>query len=43
MIMPVNKPHDEFHTLDMSSDWGVQAGYPKGTGNGLTGAGVWPS
>jgi hypothetical protein len=28
--MPVNKVHDEFHTLDMSSGWEVPAGYPKG-------------
>lgn len=28
--MPVNKAHDEFHTLDMSSGWEVPAGYPKG-------------
>ncbi len=28
--MPVNKKHDEFYTLDMSSGWEVPVGYPKG-------------
>jgi hypothetical protein len=28
--MPVNKKHDEFHTLDMGSGWEVPAGYPAG-------------
>ena len=28
--MPVNKKHDEFHTLDMNSGWEVPAGYPSG-------------
>ena len=28
--MPVNKLHDEFHTLDMGSGWEVPAGYPPG-------------
>ena len=28
--MAVNKIHDEFHTLDMSSGWEVPPGYPKG-------------
>jgi hypothetical protein len=28
--MPVNKTHDEFHTLDMNSGWEVPAGYPAG-------------
>lgn len=28
--MPVNKKHDEFHTLDMTSGWEVPAGYPSG-------------
>ena len=28
--MPVNKPHLEFHTLDMNSGWEVLAGYPAG-------------
>lgn len=28
--MPVNKAHDEFHTLDMASDWETPAGYPPG-------------
>ena len=28
--MPVNKQHDEFHTLDMKSAWEVPAGYPAG-------------
>lgn len=26
--MPVNKKHDEFYTLDMSTGWEVPAGYP---------------
>lgn len=28
--MPVNKLHDEFHTLDLSSGWEVPEGYPSG-------------
>jgi len=28
--MPVNKQHDEFHTLDMASGWETPAGYPAG-------------
>ncbi|MGH7055243.1 MAG: cupin domain-containing protein [Stellaceae bacterium] len=28
--MPVNKPHLEFHRIDMSSGWTVPAGYPAG-------------
>jgi len=28
--MPVNKAHDEFHTLDMKSGWETLPGYPKG-------------
>ena len=28
--MPVNKAHDEFHTLDLKSGWEVPAGYPPG-------------
>jgi hypothetical protein len=28
--MPVNKKHDEFHTLDMNAGWEVPAGYPSG-------------
>lgn len=28
--MPVNKKHDEFHTLDMTTGWEVPAGYPVG-------------
>ncbi|WP_076865797.1 cupin [Bradyrhizobium mercantei] len=28
--MPVNKKHDEFHTLDMATGWEVPAGYPAG-------------
>lgn len=28
--MPVNKAHDEFRTLDMTSGWEVPTGYPKG-------------
>lgn len=28
--MPVNKIHDEFHTLDMSQGWEVPIGYPSG-------------
>ena len=28
--MPVNKIHDEFHTLDMNAGWEVPAGYPSG-------------
>jgi len=28
--MPVNKQHDEFYTLDLTSGWETQPGYPKG-------------
>lgn len=28
--MPVNKSHDEFHTLDLSQGWEVPHGYPPG-------------
>jgi len=28
--MPVNKLHDEFHTLDMNAGWQVPDGYPSG-------------
>ncbi len=28
--MPVNKLHDEFHTLNMNEGWEVPAGYPEG-------------
>jgi hypothetical protein len=28
--MPVNKAHDEFHRIDMSTGWEVPAGYPAG-------------
>ncbi len=28
--MPVNKPHLEFHRVDMSSGWTTPAGYPAG-------------
>lgn len=28
--MPMNKPHLEFHTLDMNEGWGTPAGYPEG-------------
>jgi hypothetical protein len=28
--MPFNKPHLEFHTLDMSSGWKTPPGYPAG-------------
>ncbi len=28
--MAVNKAHDEFHTLDMSTGWQVPPGYPEG-------------
>lgn len=28
--MPVNKAHDEFYTLDMTSGWETPAGYPGG-------------
>jgi hypothetical protein len=28
--MAINKVHDEFHTLDMSSGWEVPPGYPSG-------------
>lgn len=28
--MAVNKKHEEFHTLDMSSGWEVPPGYPEG-------------
>jgi hypothetical protein len=28
--MPINKQHDEFHTLDMNTGWEVPPGYPSG-------------
>lgn len=28
--MPVNKAHDEFHKIDMSTGWAVPEGYPSG-------------
>jgi hypothetical protein len=28
--MPVNKAHDEFYTLDLTSGWEVPKGYPAG-------------
>lgn len=28
--MPVNKAHDEFHAVDMTSGWEVPPGYPSG-------------
>jgi len=28
--MPVNKPHLEFHTVDMASGWETPPGYPEG-------------
>jgi ChrR-like protein with cupin domain len=28
--MPVNKPHLEFHTVDMSRGWETPPGYPEG-------------
>jgi len=28
--MPVNKLHDEFHTLDMNAGWETPPGYPPG-------------
>ena len=28
--MPVNKLHDEVHTLDLTTGWEVPAGYPSG-------------
>ena len=28
--MAINKIHDEFRTVDMSTGWEVPAGYPKG-------------
>jgi quercetin dioxygenase-like cupin family protein len=28
--MPVNKPHLEFHRIDMSRGWGTPSGYPSG-------------
>jgi hypothetical protein len=28
--MPVNKPHLEFHTVDMSRGWETPSGYPDG-------------
>ena len=28
--MPVNKPHLEFHAVDMGSGWATPAGYPAG-------------
>lgn len=28
--MPINKEHDEFHTLDLGTGWEVPPGYPTG-------------
>jgi len=28
--MPINKLHDEFHSLDMDAGWQVPEGYPEG-------------
>lgn len=28
--MPINKTHDEFHTIDLEAGWEVPAGYPAG-------------
>ena len=28
--MPVNKPHLEFHRVDMSAGWSTPPGYPPG-------------
>ena len=28
--MPINKTHDEFHTLDLDQGWEVPPGYPAG-------------
>ena len=28
--MPMNKPHKEFHRLDMNADWVTPPGYPAG-------------
>jgi hypothetical protein len=28
--MPVNKPHLEFHAIDMTTGWSTPAGYPAG-------------
>jgi hypothetical protein len=28
--MPVNKQHDEFHTVDLETGWETPAGYPDG-------------
>jgi len=28
--MPVNKPHLEFHRVDMNSGWSTPSGYPPG-------------
>jgi hypothetical protein len=28
--MPVNKAHDEFYTLDLTTGWETPAGYPEG-------------
>jgi hypothetical protein len=28
--MPMNKPHREFHRVDMNAGWASPAGYPKG-------------
>jgi len=28
--MPINKIHDEFHTLDLTTGWEVPPGYPPG-------------
>jgi hypothetical protein len=28
--MPINKAHDEFHTLDLDEGWEVPTGYPSG-------------
>ncbi|MFI4948771.1 MAG: cupin domain-containing protein [Alphaproteobacteria bacterium] len=28
--MPINKPHREFHAVDMTSGWSTPPGYPEG-------------
>lgn len=28
--MPINKEHDEFHTIDLTTGWEVPPGYPEG-------------
>ena len=38
--MPVNKAHDEFYTLDLTSGWETPAGYPAGIAQKIISGGL---